>query len=52
MKVKITLVADIKGQVDSDMYCDIEERINSLDYVNSTEDILILPVIAKKRRSK
>jgi copper chaperone CopZ len=50
MKVKIIVVADIDGPINSDMHAEVDEMITNLPYVNGVTEVYIDPV-PKKRRS-
>lgn len=52
MKVKITVVADIEGLPDSDMYTEIQERITAIPYVNGVETVHIDPVMTPIKRKR
>jgi hypothetical protein len=52
MKVKITVIADIDGKVNSDMNADIQDKVSGLSFINDVTDVNIRPVIAKNRGGK
>jgi len=54
MKIKITVVADIEGLIDSDMITEVHEKIEALPFVNEVLEITsegepFMPIKRKRR---